>query len=70
MISKLFGLGATSGKEGHGNSHRSSSLDRNQSGSKGGNKKGAAMKKVDKYMEEAFKAEFDDDLTDQKNISH
>ena len=63
MISKLFGMGNGSSKEGR-NSNRSSS----QEGK--GNKKGAAAKqKVDKYMEEAFKAELDDELGDQKNAS-
>ena len=56
MISKLFGMSGGSSKEGR-NSHRSNS----QEGR--GNKKGAAAKqKVDKYMEEAFKAEFDDEV--------
>ena len=62
MMSKLFGIGG-SGKEGRNSQQRSSS----QEGR--GTKKGAAKQKVDKYMEEAFKAEFDDEL-DQKNASH
>ena len=59
MMSKLFSFGGTS-KEG-GSSNRGSSADGRAA------KKGVAKKKIDKYMEEAFKADFDDDISDQRN---
>ena len=65
-MSKFFGLGS-SGKE-RGNENRSSTPEGRNSKQ---TKKGAAKQKVDKYMEEAFKAELDDDVPEQKaNVSH
>ena len=60
MMSKLFSFGG-SGRDGR-SSNRSSSAE-------GRAKKGVAKKKIDKYMEEAFKADFDDDISDQRNQS-
>ena len=61
MLSKFFSYGTTS-KDGR-SSNRSSSAEGKAA------KKGVAKKKIDKYMEEAFKADFDDDISDQRNQS-
>ena len=58
-MSKLFSFGGTS-KDGR-SSNRSSSAEGRAA------KKGVAKKKIDQYMEEAFKADFSDDISDQRN---